>query len=271
MSSATASIEELTELEDLRELAELFAVVWGRPGEPPITSDILKALVHSENYVSGAHVDRRLVGGLVGWFGGVPPHELHLHSHILGVVTGSDAHGVGFELKQHQRRWCLARGVKVIEWTTDLLVRRNAYFNLTKLGAQAREYLVNVYGEMTDGINAGEESDRLLISWRLDSPFVEAAAGGRAHEPKLDKLLRDGAAAVLSVGGAGEPVQSRSSSRVILCQVPEDIVALRRSNPALARSWRLVLRKTLTDAIAAGYEVTGATRSGWYVLETGAN
>jgi predicted GNAT superfamily acetyltransferase len=31
---------------------------------------------------------------------------------------------------------------------------------------------------MSDEINAGEESDRLLIRWRLDSESVEAAAGG---------------------------------------------------------------------------------------------
>ena len=113
----TFSIMELSALEDLRELAELFAVVWGRPGEPPISSDILKALAQSGNYVAGAHAGQRLVGGLVGWLGGVPPRELHMHSHILGVLSGSAAHGLGFELKQHQRRWCLERGVKVIEWT----------------------------------------------------------------------------------------------------------------------------------------------------------
>jgi predicted GNAT superfamily acetyltransferase len=266
------SIVQLTEVEDLRELAELFAVVWGRPGEPAIDSDVLKALAHSGNYVCGAYADHRLVGGLVGWFGGVPPHELHLHSHILGVVAGSEAHGVGFELKQHQRRWCLERDVKVIEWTTDPLVRRNGYFNLTKLGAQASKYLVNVYGAMTDGINAGEESDRLLISWRLDSQPAEASAAGRASEPPVDELLRDGAATVLSVGHAGEPVAIAlpSSARVLLCQVPDDIVALRRSDPVLARSWRLALRQAFIDAMASGYEVTGATRSGWYVLEIGA-
>lgn len=263
---------ELADLEDLHELAELFAVVWGRPAEPAINSDILKALAHSGNYVAGAYAGQTLVGGLVGWFGGVRPHELHMHSHILGVVAGSDAHGLGFELKQHQRRWCMARGVMVIEWTTDPLVRRNAYFNLTKLGAQAREYLVNFYGEMTDGINAGEESDRLLITWRLDAPSAEAAAAGRGPgPPNLDELLSAGAAAALSVGDAGEPVETESSTRVLLCQVPEDIVALRRSDPVLARSWRMALRRKLTEAIAAGYEVTGATRSGWYVLETGAN
>lgn len=267
------SIAELSKLDDLRELAELFAVVWGRPGEPPINSDILKALAHSGNYVSGAYTGDRLVGGLVGWFGGVPPDELHLHSHILGVVSGSEAHGLGFELKQHQRGWCLERGVKVIEWTTDPLVRRNCYFNLTKLGAQARRYLVNVYGQMTDGINAGEESDRLLISWQLESESAKTASGGRAAEPQLDELLRGGAAKMLSVGGAGEPLiaSSFSFARVLLCQVPEDIVAVRQSDPALARLWRMALRVAITDALAAGYEVSGATRSGWYVLELRAN
>jgi predicted GNAT superfamily acetyltransferase len=265
------SIRELADIKDLRELADLFAVVWGRPREPPINSDILKALAHSGNYVSGVYVDKKIVGGLVGWFGGVPPHEMHMHSHILGVLGDSDGRGVGFELKQHQRRWCLARDVKVMEWTTDPLVRRNAYFNLTKLGAQAPEYLINVYGEMSDEINAGEESDRLLIKWRLDSRSVETAAGGHAPEPIVDELLRDGAEVALAVGEADEPVATVSSARVLLCQVPDDIVALRQSDPPLARSWRMTLRKTFTEAIAAGYEVSGATRSGWYVLETGAN
>jgi predicted GNAT superfamily acetyltransferase len=265
------SIRELAEIEDMRRLAELFAVVWGRPGEPPINSDILKALAHSGNYVAGGYADDELAGGLVGWFGGVPPHELHLHSHILGVLSGNEAHGLGFELKQHQRRWCLSREVKVIEWTTDPLVRRNAYFNLTKLGAHAREYVVNVYGEMSDSINAGEESDRLLISWRLDSHSAEAAAAEGAPEPRVDELREKGAVVALAVGDAGEPVAGGESARVLLCEVPDDIVALRRSDPPLARSWRVALRKTLTEAMAAGYEVTGATRSGWYVLESEAN
>jgi predicted GNAT superfamily acetyltransferase len=259
LSAPAFSIVELSEVDDLRELAELFAVVWGRPGTVPISSDILKALALSGNYVSGGFVDGKLVGGLVGWFGGAP-HEVHVHSHILGVVAGSAARGLGFELKQHQRRWCLERGVRVIEWTTDPLVRRNAYFNLTKLGARARRYLVDVYGAMTDGINAGEASDRLLITWQLES--------SPGHEPELEELRREGAIAVLSVGDAGEPVVTASSSRVLLCQVPEDIVSVRRSDPPLAREWRMALRRAFTDAIAAGYEVTGATRSGWYVLQT---
>ena len=265
----TAEIRELDELDDLHALGELFAEIWGRTGEPPVGSDTLRALAHSGNYVAGAFTEGRLIGGLVGWLGGTPPHELHMHSHILGVLPGNETRGLGFELKQHQRRWCLDRGVSVMEWTTDPLVRRNAYFNLAKLGAEAPQYLVNFYGEMRDGLNAGEESDRLLIRWRLDSARADAAAAGRLAELDVEKLRSWGSAAVVSVGVKGEPVEAASEARVLICQVPDDIVAMRRADPALARRWRLAVRTALGGALRRGYAISGATRSGWYVLESG--
>jgi len=259
-------ISELKDLDDLRALEQLFADVWERP-RPPIVSDVLTALAHSGNYVVGAHRDGRLLGGLVGWLGGSPPDRLLLHSHILGVVD--EGRGLGFELKQHQRRWCLERGVKLMEWTFDPLVRRNAYFNFNKLGAEAREYLVNFYGEMTDGINAGEESDRLLVSWRLDSRQAVEAAAGRPHDPAAEDLERLKVDSLVSLGPRGEPVPGSSTARVVVCQTPEDIVALRRSDPQLARAWRIAMRNALSSAFDAGYAVTGVTRAGWYVLERG--
>jgi len=181
--------------------------------------------------------------------------------------------GLGFELKQHQRTWCLERGVKAVEWTFDPLVRRNAYFNLAKLGAEAPEYLVNFYGQMRDGINAGDESDRLLIRWTLDSDRAEKAAAGAAADLDVDTLRRWDAVSLLEVGGDGEPVEQaseqESAARVLICQVPEDIVVMRRSDPALARRWRIALRRALGGALARGYVIRGATRSGWYVLESG--
>jgi len=59
----------------------------------------------------------------------------------------------------------------------------------------------------------------------------------------------------------------RGEGSALLVQVPEDIVALRREQPALARAWRLALREALTNALAGGYEITAASRLGWYVLE----
>jgi len=269
MSPRGAVISELRELEELRELQALWALIWERPDAPPVNTDMLRALSHSGNYVAGARVGGRMVGGLVGWLGVSPANELHMHSHILGVVADSQVAGIGFDLKQDQRRWCLERGVMTVEWTTDPLVRRNAYFNLTKLGARASRYLVNFYGTMSDALNAGEESDRLLISWELNSPRAKAAAEERAAEPDISGLLRNGAVKVLSVGAAGEPVTGDASgARVLICQVPEDIVAIRHGNPAVAREWRLALRRALHGAFGAGYAMIGATRTGWYVLDS---
>lgn len=262
-------ISELKDLDDLRALERLFTDIWQRPDQPPFASEALVALVRSGNYVAGARLDGHLVGGLIGWLGGPPRDHLHLHSHILGVVDGSQARGLGFDLKQHQRRWCLERGVNVIEWTFDPLVRRNAYFNVNKLGAEATEYLVNLYGAMADGINIGEGSDRILISWRLDSRAAEEAAAGRQHDPSADDLQRWKVDSLLSLGPRGEPVLGSSTARVVLCQLPEDIVALRRSDPPLARAWRMAARKALTSTLDAGYRVTGATRTGGYILEHG--
>lgn len=267
----SAEIREVGDLEDLRRLAELFAVVWGRTGEPPVSSDILRALAHSGNYVAAAFVEHQMIAGLVGWLGGTPPDHLLMHSHILGVLPHSEARGVGFDMKQHQRAWCLARGVRVMEWTTDPLIRRNAYFNLAKLGAEAPEYLVDFYGQMRDAFNAGDESDRLLIRWHLDAERAEAAARGDLPELDVEKLRRWETHAVLAIGPDGEPAYEPSASRVLLCQVPEDILAVRRANPALARDWRLALRRALGDSMARGYRIKGATRSGWYVLESSAS
>ena len=257
-------IEELGGLDDLRELAELFAAVWGRPGEPPISSDLLRALAHSGNYLAGTRSDGRLIGGIVGWLGGHPPHELHMHSHILGVVPGVEARGLGFALKQHQRRWCLERSVGAVEWTFDPLVRRNAYFNLTKLGAEAARYLVDFYGTMNDGINAGDESDRILIRWELASEKAAQAAEGRPPEPAVD----EGAARILVVGANEAPVEKALEGTPALMQVPDDIVALRRRAPELARAWRQAVRTALGDAMSAGYRITSVTRDGWYVLRS---
>jgi len=258
-------IVELSELADLRELSDLFAGVWGRPVEPPINSDILRALAHSGNYIAGTRSEGRIIGGIVGWLGGHPPNHLHMHSHILGVLPGTEARGLGFALKQHQRVWCLERGVGAVEWTFDPLVRRNAYFNLTKLGAEAARYLVDFYGPMDDGINAGDESDRILIRWELMSEKARRAAEGTPVQAPVDAS----ATPVLSVGDDGEPVSGELLGRWALVQVPDDIVSVRRHDPELARSWRHAVRAALGNAMSAGYRVTAVTRDGRYVLDSG--
>jgi predicted GNAT superfamily acetyltransferase len=159
-----------------------------------------------------------------------------LHSHITGVVGTMRHAGIGRAIKLHQRQWAAERGLRWITWTFDPLVRRNAWFNIALLGADVEAYLPSFYGAMTDAINAGDESDRLLIAWD-----VQAAPPDR---PRDGSDLAD----------------------VLLVPTPTDIVALRRDDPTAVATWRFETRKALTAALDGGQRVLGFTRDGAYVI-----
>ncbi len=112
---------------------------------------------------------------------------------------------VGFALKVHQRAWCLRRDVRVIAWTYDPLIRRNAYFNLVKLGARPVEYLRNFYGVMDDVINGGTETDRMLVHWDLRSAAAAEASAGRPRPASFADERARGAVVALSAGDGGRP------------------------------------------------------------------
>ena len=80
-----------------------------------------------------------------------------------GATTGS-----GSALKLAQRAQALEQGMHVVRWTFDPMVARNAWVNLGKLGAVADRFRRDFYGAMTDTLNDGERSDRLVVRWDLD-------------------------------------------------------------------------------------------------------
>lgn len=249
------AVRELHEIAEFERLLALYEEIWHfEPGDPPITIELMRALSHAGNYVAGAYEEGRLVGGSVGFFaaGGA------LHSHITGTMVG----GAGLQLKLHQRRWALDRGVRRVTWTYDPLVRRNAHFNLAKLGARPLEYLPCFYGVMTDAINDGDESDRLLASWELDAPHVEALVRGEHHD-----VPRPEGAQVALADADGRPVTGRSGAATLLVAVPADIEALRRADPGTAKAWRHAVRDVLGGLMADGAKVTGFCEKSFYVVE----
>lgn len=270
-ANATAGVEiiELKELDQLKQVAALYSRVWSKnDGEPMMPVELLRAFAHTNNYVVGAFASGRMLGALCGFFArhhGQPS----LHSHILGVLPELQGRSVGFALKLHQRAWALAHGVERVTWTFDPLVARNAFFNFAKLGAGADRYLPNFYGRLNDGINAGEESDRILVDWQLSSERAIAASTGFPNEPNLDELRAEGAETLLEQDKRSQPRVNTTKAPVLLCQIPGDVVGLRAEGSDLARAWRLGLRETLGEALSTGYVVNGFTRSGWYVLTRG--
>jgi predicted GNAT superfamily acetyltransferase len=256
---------------DARAAVAALAAVWPRrDGLEPLPPELAWVFAHSGNYVSVARAGEEVVGAAIG-FRGDDEDGPHLHSHIAGVRSEWQGSSVGFALKQHQRAWALAAGLDRVTWTFDPLVARNAYFNVVKLGARLTRYYVDFYGPMDDGINAGDETDRCLVTWNLDDERTLSASRGALAPTDLDAARAEGAEVVLRLGPDGEPLRTAYDGRLRLLQLPADIVSTRRSSPDLARAWRLALREVLVAAFADGLEVVGATRESWYVLAPNAS
>jgi predicted GNAT superfamily acetyltransferase len=252
MQVSDLEVRTLDAMPELTEAMEVLRSIWGfRNGEGPISAEFMRALAFAGNYVAGAFAGGRMIGASAGFLG-LHDGDVHLHSHISGVVAEWQSKHVGLALKHHQREWALSRDINVIEWTFDPLVRRNAFFNLVKLGATVAGFEANFYGDMNDAINAGDPTDRAVVRWDLVSPTFGNDRDGDS---------------ILEADETGAPVVDKSDGSVLRVWVPEDIVAIRQSDPAGARAWRIALRETFGAAVNDGYVATSMTRDGWYTLQ----
>jgi predicted GNAT superfamily acetyltransferase len=258
---AGVEVRTLTSGAELEAAAELLTDLW----QTPFSEHVLRALEISGNYVAGAFApDGFLIGASVGW--AAITRNPELHSHVSGVAQGQRRSGVGVALKLHQRSWALQHGIGTITWTFDPLVKRNAVFNLARLGASAQGYLENIYGVMADAMNLGE-SDRLWVRWELADPAVDAAASGTLRRAPQG----DGATERLWPGPEGEPVEASAPDdqvAVFICRVHPDIESLRRRDPDVADAWRRAIRRVMGGTLEAGGRVLGLDENGDYVIET---
>lgn len=261
------TVRTMHALDEIGQVRRLVDGIWQpeRETDPPIWTELVRALTHSGNYLAGAFAEGELVGACLGFFG-APVGEV-LHSHVTGVARGAHGRHIGYALKLHQRAWALDQGLRRITWTYDPLVARNANFNVAKLGARPQEYLVDFYGDLDDAINSGQGTDRMLVVWDLTDDGVVRAAAGERRAPDVEALRRAGASVALESDHRGTPRQGDSTSTQVLVQIPADIESMRRSEPAMAREWRLAIREVLGGLISDGWRVGGFSRSGWYVLE----
>lgn len=269
---ADVVVVEVSDIPRIAAACALLTRIWGNPPEHPvIEAHIVRAFALSGQQVlcayEAAHPGEadHIVGVSIAWLGRDDEGE-HLHSHITGVAPGLQGRDIGFTLKLQQRSWSLDRRIGTVRWTFDPLVRRNAYFNLCKLGASADRFHLDLYGAMTDATNSGDLSDRFEVCWRLTDTRVVGAATGTLTEPDLEELRSLGAVAILDEDNEGRPVVTPAIADVLLARVPPDVPRMRAQEPALARSWRAAARDALGGAVVDGYAATAMTRSGWYVL-----
>lgn len=254
------SIRLLRSVDDLRAAVELYDAIWQpSDGMSVMNVEVLQALTSAGSHVAGAFEDDKMLASCAAMWG--PPARRTLHSHIAGVSVAARGRELGYALKLDQRAWAIEQGVETITWTFDPLVRRNAHFNIAKLGGFVRSYHINHYGSMLDDLNGDDESDRLKLEW--DITGERGAPGGPSDAEGLRTDV------VLKVGSDDRPERRMSRSSTVLVGIPADIETMRRTNPPLASAWRSAVRDVLGGLLDAGgrIDVFDRTRSGYIVTK----
>jgi predicted GNAT superfamily acetyltransferase len=122
---------------------------------------------------------------------------------------------------------------------------------------------------MDDLINAGDDSDRLLVHWPLAADSVMRASQGAGSGADASLLRGAGAAVALDIDADGLPAirDADPAAATVLVRVPLDIETVRRQHETVARRWRHAVRQVLGGLMSEGATVGGFDRSGWYVVD----
>ena len=228
-------VRELKSLQDQASGRKIFDLTWALDAGTEITPNLLQAMVHSGSYLSGAFIDNKIVGAAFAF--PATNNGLHLHSHMTAVLDEYRDKGVGYALKCDQWNWAKKEKYSHLSWTFDPLVRRNAKLNIVKLGVDISSYYPNFYGAMPDVLNAGDESDRLIVSWSTE---IDA--------PKARELI------------------TNPKPDDILIEIPEDIVAIRSKNQSESMKWRRLVREQFMLAFGKNGKVIGFSANNEYVV-----
>lgn len=143
----------------------------------------------------------------------------------------------------------LAQDIDLITWTFDPLLSRNAHLNVAKLGATASSYLIDVYGAGS-GLNAGLDTDRLFVEWRLSSPPGPGVVAGVERAVPVNAVTTDDRRLPCCAS-----IDLSRRDPVLALQVPVDIGHLKATDLGLAIDWRRQTRRLFVHYFGLGYGV----------------
>jgi chorismate synthase len=262
------SIRPLRTLEDYQQCVRLQEEVWGQGFSERAPLSLLKVSQRLGGVVAGAFAaDGFLLGfvfGLTGLEEGRPVHW----SDMLAVRPGLRDSGIGTQLKSFQRAECMARGVRRMYWTFDPLESRNAYLNFGKLGATSHEYVRDMYGHSDSPLHLEIGTDRLVVTWDLDSPRVIERLSHRYRPLRAEDV--EGVPAAFEVvrkekvplpgesrldAGAQKDASNSPVAGGMLVPIPADVQQLKGRSKSGAVAWRKATRAAFLHSLQRGLTV----------------
>ena len=280
MPSATETtlivFRDIESIEEIRAVEDLQIEAWGDDERDIVPLSQFVAARYVGGSLIGAFDDQKLVGFAYGFYGHVDGRVVH-HSHMLAVNPAYRNHNLGFQLKAAQRERVITDNITDrITWTFDPLQSLNAHFNFAKLGVVADTYKINVYGEQGASFLHHNGTDRLFVTWLLDSRRVKQLMV-RKRTARGDRILAgEKALRLLRNSNSGSPVREASfeevaTANLVTLEIPADINSIEQADFNTARRWREETRSVFTETLSEGFVVVDYffdnERSGIYLLK----
>lgn len=225
-------IRPLTEQPDLTEAVRLQKQIWGFEDIELLPVRLFVVANKVGGQVLGAFDGDRMIAFLLAIPGVKFGGGSYLHSHMMGVLPEYRDRGVGRSLKLRQREEALSRGIRIIEWTFDPLELKNAFFNIERLGAIVRRYVLNQYGTTTSHLHGGLPTDRCVAEWHLDTSWVKDALSGKRTPSEVAERIT----------------------------IPNEIADIRSNQPARARDIQSRAGDSFLEYFSKGLAVVGFER-----------
>jgi predicted GNAT superfamily acetyltransferase len=267
-------IRDLESIDDIRLVPAIEQAVWGGDDRDIVPVLLLIAAKEAGSILIGAFDEQRLIGFVFG-FPGLEHGEISIHSHMTAVLPQYRDLNLGYQLKLAQRERSLAMDIPLITWTFDPLQARNAHFNFAKLGVVSDRYKTDFYGRESTSTLHQNGTDRLWVSWFLDSDRVRERLTRTAPAPVAQKpeilLIRCDEKAQPARGD----LRSALAAGAVGIQIPSEIGSIEVRDSALAADWRQATRWAFMECLKSGFYVadflrgSSAQSPGTYVLRKG--
>lgn len=265
-------IRELSTLQEMQQAEALQRSVWNDP-TTVVYTHMLLSLAQNGSPLLGAFDGETLIGFLLGYFGLESPEadrpamaNLKLVSLRMAVQPHYRDSGIGYELKLAQRRFAIRQGIRLITWTFDPLVSRNAHLNIRKLAAVSREYFRDYYGNDPSPLTSHGTSDRLLVEWWVTNNRVDQRLHSGRIGLTLPQYLDSGVTVVNPAQPAlrgyiqPNPTVIPPAGKLALIEIPDNISDIRDDDPDLAHAWQQQVRAIMEGLFTDGFIITDFVR-----------
>lgn len=244
MLSLDITIRPLKTMEDFKEMQRVEEKIWK---QPPMPTHQTFTVAQNGGIILGAYKNKQMIG-FVYSFPGFDGSKSYIHSHMLGVLPEHRRGGLGEQLKRKQAKVAKKLGYHIMTWTFDPLESINAYLNIHKLGAIGASYGENYYGLLTDRLNKGLPTDRILIQWELNKKNRQV----KAHSFSKDQLLLQQS----SDGSAKKRTPLTDDGERWFVEIPQHFQQMKQNQPQLAKQWRLESRGLFQQLFSKGFQAT---------------